>query len=105
MHNIHEIMAQQISWLKLCHSASIRKLIINLRRRKISKKLRNKLISDHVDEMSFVQTTIFGRLINQTKGDRCDIYLVGDLHIFYYQKRKGLDRSMANESVSGASIG
>jgi hypothetical protein len=30
---------------------------------------------------------IFGRLINQTKGDRCDIYLVSDLHIFYYQKR------------------
>jgi hypothetical protein len=48
---------------------------------------------------------IFGRLINQTKGNRCDIYLVSDLHIFYYQKRKGLDRSIANKSVSSALIG
>jgi hypothetical protein len=47
---------------------------------------------------------IFGRLINQTESDKCDIYLVSNLHIFYYQKRKGLDWSIANESVSDVSI-
>jgi hypothetical protein len=48
---------------------------------------------------------IFGRLINQTKSDRCDIYLVNDLHIFYYQKRKDLDQSMTNKNVLGVLIG
>jgi hypothetical protein len=51
-----------------------------------------------------VYRPIFGSLINQTKGDKCDIYLVSNLYIFYYQKRKGLDRSIANESVSGTLI-
>ena len=53
----------------------------------------------------FLISANFWNTNQSTQESRCDVYLAGNLHIYLYPKRKGLDWSIGKRGVSGASIG